>query len=203
MRKIAALCAASLFLLSCVGIDSTMTIKDNGSGTLVLAYRVSQLVTHLGESTTGESPVPLPVSRADFERSIASAQGKVRLTRFEKSENEKDITIKAELSFDSLTALAQLDSFKDAKLTLTQNGSRRTLSQTIATAAKQPLTADSKAMLDELFEGYVLNFTIQVPNAILAAPIGTLSQDKKTLSYTASAKDVVGASNDIILSLTW
>ena len=52
MRKIAVLCAASLFLISCVGIDSRLTIRENGSGTLALTYRVSQLVANLGISSS-------------------------------------------------------------------------------------------------------------------------------------------------------
>jgi hypothetical protein len=203
MRKIVGLCLASLFLLSCVGIDSTMTIKDNGSGTLVLSYRISQMVTQLGESTTGSSAVPLPVSRADFDRALANAKGKVRLTKFDRSENEKDITIRAELAFDSLDALSQVDSFKDAALTTSLNGSRHTLTQTIAKAVKTAPTADTQRMMDELFDGYALTFKIQTPSAILSAPLGTLSADKKTLTYTVSAKDVIGTTSDIVLSLSW
>ena len=203
MRKIAGLCLASLLLLSCVGIDSTMTIRDNGSGTLALTYHVSQLVTHLGESGTGASAVPLPLSRADFDRALSRAQGKVRLAKFDKSENEKEITIRAELSFDSLEALSQVESFKEAELKFTQSGGRRTLTQTIAKAANEPLSAESQRMMDELFNGYALSFTIQAPSAILSAPLGTLSPDKKVLTYKADVKDVVGRQTDIVLSLSW
>ena len=62
MRKIAVLCVASLFLLSCVGIDSRLTVRDNGSGTLVLTYRVSQLVADLGLSSSDKGVIPLPLS---------------------------------------------------------------------------------------------------------------------------------------------
>jgi len=203
MRKILGLCLASLFLLSCVGIDSTMTIKDNGSGVLVLNYRIAQMMTQLGESTTGTSVVPLPLTRADFERALAGSQGKVRLTKFDRSENEKDITIRAELAFDSLDALARVDSFKDSELKVSASNGRHTLTQTIAKAVKQPPTADTQRMIDELFSGYNLTFAIQTPTQIQSAPLGTLSADKKTLTYTTSVKDAVTTTSDIVLSVSW
>ena len=118
MRKIVILCIASVFIMSCVGIDSKVTIKEDGSGTLLLSYRVSQLVADLGTTTSEKGIVPLPLAKVDFERSLQATQGKVRLTRFERTENEKDISIRAELSFDSLDALAQVDAFHDAELKL-------------------------------------------------------------------------------------
>ena len=98
MRKIVILCIASIFIMSCVGIESKVTIKEDGSGALLLSYRVSQLVADLGATTSEKGIVPLPLARVDFERSLQAAHGKVRLTRFERTENEKDISIRVELS---------------------------------------------------------------------------------------------------------
>ena len=107
MRKIVLLCVALAFLTSCIGIDSRLTIRDNGSGTCCSPIASPSSSPNLGLSSTGKSAIPLPVTRADFERSLAAAEGKVNLTRFDRSENEKDITIRAELTFDSLEALAR------------------------------------------------------------------------------------------------
>jgi hypothetical protein len=147
--------------------------------------------------------VPLPVTRADFERALSATQGKVRLTKFERTENEKDINVRAELAFDSLDSLAQVDSFKDAELKASVSGSRHTLTQTIAKGVKQLPAADTQRMIDELFDGYVLSFTIQAPSAIVTAPVGTLSADKRTLTYKANVKDVLSTTSDIVLSLSW
>ncbi len=116
MRKIVLLCLTLIFLTSCISINSRLTIRDNGSGTLQLIYRISQLVANLGLSSTGKSAIPLPVTRSDFERSLAASAGKVRLARFDRSENEKDVTIRVELVFDSLEALGKVDAFQDADL---------------------------------------------------------------------------------------
>jgi len=203
MRKIVILCAASVFLMSCVGIDSRMTIKEDGSGTLLLNYRVSQLVADLGTTTSEKGIVPLPLARVDFERSLQASQGTVRLTRFERTENEKDISIRAELSFDSIDALAKVDAFRDAELKLSASGARHSFSQLIAHAPAQPVTEDSLRMIDAFFDGYGLTFIIEAPQPIQEFTLGTLSSDKRVLTYTTSIKDVVRTTSDLVLSAGW
>ena len=203
MRKLVVLCCALVLLTSCIGIDSRMTIRDNGSGTLSLTYRVSQLVTELGVSSTGRSAIPLPLSRTDFDRALAATAGTVRLTSFDRGENEKDITIRAQLAFDSVDALAKIDAFHDADLKLASQGSDRTFSQLVARAPRQPLTDDSKRMLDALFDGYDLSFVLEAPRPIKDSSLGTLSADKRTLTYTTSVKDALSTARDLVLSASW
>ena len=203
MRKIVLLCLAVALLSSCIGIDSRLTVMDNGSGTLQLTYRISQLVADLGVSSTGRSVIPLPVSKTDFERSIASSNGKVRLARFDKSEDEKDITIHAELAFDSLDALAKIDAFRDADLKSGMDGAHRTFSQVVARTPRQPLSDDSRRMLEALFDGYDLSFVVVAPQPIQDSTLGTLSADKKTLTYKTTIKDVMTTTQDLVLTARW
>jgi len=178
-------------------------VRDNGSGTLSLTYRISQLVTELGVSSTGHSAIPLPLSRADFERSLLPTGGKVRLTGFDRSENEKDIMIHAELAFDSVGALASVEAFHDADLKWSSQSSQHTFSQLVARAPRQPLTDDSKRMLDALFDGYDLTFTVEAPQPIKDSTLGTLSGDRKTLTFKTSVKDALTTGKDLVLSASW
>jgi hypothetical protein len=203
MRKIVALCFTLALLSSCIGVDSRLTVRDNGSGTLQLTYRISQLVADLGVSSTGKSAIPLPVSRSDFERSLAASNGKVRLTRFDKSEDEKDITIRAEIAFDSLDSLAKIDAFHDAELKWGTEGSRRTFSQVVARTPRQPLSDDSRRMLEALFDGYDLSFVVVAPQPITDSTLGTLSADKKTLTYKTTIKDVMTTTQDLVMTARW
>jgi hypothetical protein len=203
MRKLVILCLSVVLLSSCIGIDSRLTIRDNGSGILQLTYRISQLVADLGVSSTGKSDIPLPVSRADFERSLSASSGKVRLSSFSKSEDEKDVTVRVEIAFDSLDALAKVDAFRDAELKAGADGSARTFSQVVARTPAQPLSEDSKRMLHALFDGYDLSFVVIAPQPITDAPLGTLSADKKTLSYKTTINDVMTTTQDLVMSVRW
>jgi hypothetical protein len=204
MHKAGIVCVlAALLLSSCVGIDSRLTIRDNGSGTLALTYRVSQLVVNLGNPSDGKGVVPLPLSRADFETSLASTQGKVRLTKFDRSEDPKDVTIRAELTFDSVNALAKMDAFQSAKISFSNSGGSGSFSELIAKAPREPLTEDSLRMVDAFFGDYDLAFTIEAPRPVKTNSLGTLSGDKRILTYKTSIKEVMRTKSDIELSLTW
>jgi hypothetical protein len=197
------LAVTAFFLISCVGIDSRLTIHDNGTGTLSLTYRVSQLIAGLGDASEGRRVIPLPLTRADFDRSLESARGKVRLVRFDRSENEKDVVISVELAFDSLEALAALDAFRGAEIKTGTDGSAHTFSQLISRAPRQPINEDSLRMVDAFFKGYDLTFTIEAPQPVKSSTLGTLSDDKRTLTYTTSVTDVVRTRNDLVLTMSW
>jgi hypothetical protein len=199
----AALCTAAVLLTSCIGIDSRLSIREDGSGTLALTYHVSQLVADVGLSETGTSAVPLPLTRADFDHSLEASGGKVRITKFDRSEDEKDITIKVELAFDSFDALAHLDAFRDANLSLTTSSGHSTFSQLIAKPPAEPLNQESQQMLDALFSDYSLSFVVEAPKPIQSSTLGTLSADKKTLTYKATVKDVVTTGSDLLLTASW
>jgi len=204
MQKAGLLCVfAAVLLSSCVGIDSRLAIHDNGSGSLSLTYRVSQLVANLGNPVDGKGVVPLPLSKEDFERSLVSIQGKVRLTRFDRSENQKDVTIHVELAFDSLNALAQMDAFKSAQISTSSDGGTHTFSQLVAKAPREPISEDTLRMVDAFFGGYDLSFTVEAPQPVKTNSLGTLSSDKRILTYTTTIGDIVRSKNDIVLSMSW
>ncbi|MGO9412188.1 MAG: hypothetical protein ACLQCB_15725 [Spirochaetia bacterium] len=204
MHKAAFLCVvAAVALSSCVGIDSRLTIRNNGSGVLDLTYRVSQLVVNLGNPVDGKGVIPLPLSKSDFERSLAATQGKVRLTSFDRSEDQKDITIRAQLAFDSLDALAQVDAFQSAQIHVTSDGGNHTFSELIAKAPSEPVTDDSLRMVDAFFGGYDLAFTVEAPQPLKSNTLGTLSADKRVLTYKTTVGDIMRAKNDIVLSMSW
>lgn len=204
LHKIAPLFAvAAVFLASCVGIDSRLTILDNGSGTLDLTYRVSQLLANFGDSSDGRKIVPLPLTRSDFDRSLEAANGKVRLGAFDRSENEKDITIHVKLDFDSVDALGSLDAFRGAEIKSGSQGGARTFSQLIARAPHDPVSEDSLRMVDAFFNGYDLTFTVEAPQPVKAASLGTVSENRRSVTYTTSIRDVIRTKNDLVLSVSW
>src|SRR5208337_1480487 len=149
---------------------------------------------------TGKPVIPLPLSQADFERSLAASGGTVRLSRFDRSENEKDITVRVELAFNSLDDLARVAAFQDAQLKSGTEGSSHTFSQLVAKTLTPPLNGDSRRMLETLFDGYEMTYVLEVPRPIQDSTIGTLSADKKTLTYTTRIQDVMTTTQDLVMS---
>jgi hypothetical protein len=202
MRKIAMLLLALLALSSCIGIDSTLAIRPDGSGTLSLAYRVSQFTADLGKAGTEKGTVPLPVSREDFERGLLGVPG-VSLVSFQKASDEKDITVRAELSFDKVESLAKVSAFQDAPPTITVSGSKHTFSQLVVKAAPEPPSADVQQMVDSFFDGYAVTLTFRTPSPIELSSAGVLSPDKKQLTYKATVKELITTRKDVVVSFTW
>ncbi len=205
MQKAGLVCvlATVVLLSSCVGIDSRLSIHQNGSGILSLTYRVSKLVVSLGNPVDGKGAIPLPLSRDDFERSLTAAGGKVRLTKFDRSDDKKDVTIHVELAFDSVDALAQIDAFQTAQIRFSSVGGTRTFSELVARAPREPISDDTLRMIDAFFGGYDLSFTVEVPQPVKTSSVGSLSSDKRALTYTTSIGDIVRSKNDIVLSMSW
>ncbi len=202
MRKCGLLLAAVLALSSCVGIDSRMSIHSDGSGTLVLTYKLSQLATDLGRPSSDEPVAPLPVYREDFERGLQGVSG-VALKSFQRTVGEKETTIRAELAFDKVESLGKIAAFRDSAPTLTSSGGLHTLTQPVVHAAAAELSEDSLEMIDTLFAGYSVSLDIRTPSPIQSSSVGTLSADKRELTFAAPVKDLVASKTDVVITLTW
>ena len=107
-----------LFLNSCVGLSMEIEMRRNGSGRLVLEYRVSRMAESLGRLDGNENWPIIPAGRADFERTIARIPG-MRLVSFSSSEGARDAVTKVTLEYDNTDALLKF---------LDPTGSRASLS---------------------------------------------------------------------------
>ena len=58
-------------------------------------------------------------------------------------------------------------------------------------------------MLETLFDGYEISYVLQAPQPIQSAPLGTLSLDKRTLTYTTKIQDVMTTTQDLVMSARW
>jgi hypothetical protein len=202
MHKVLLACLCVSALCSCVSVESRLSIRNDGSGTLTLDYRIPRSAADLGRTPDKNAPVPLPVEKADFRRAIAGVSG-VRLVRYSRRADDEDVTIHAELAFERLEDLAKVPSLRDAGLSLTERGGVRTLTQVVAGAPEPPPTAESLAMIDSLLEGGSVTVVLQTPAPMTPGPVGTLSADRRTLSWTATVGDLARRTGSVVLTAAW
>ncbi len=203
MRKIIPLLIGVVLLASCVDVETRLSIHGNGSGTLVLDYSIARQLADLGRTAAEAPAVPLPLEREDFQRALAGVPGLV-LKSFTRSQNELEVSIRAEISFVSLEALARVEVFQEMRLRLETSGSRRTMSVLLARAAESPVSDDSVAMVGDMFQGRALTYVVQAPSRIVSATPGAeLSADGRTLTYTARMTDLVRLPEDLVLTVSW
>jgi len=202
--KTAVLALLVVFLLSsCIGIESRIRISNDGSGQLILKYRVSRLITHLENTETNGNVVPLPLSREEFERTVNNTDG-LELVSYRRKEDEVDIHIQAKVNFDSIEALSAMDNRNKNSFSLRSEQGNRVLNQIIyAGGDGEAPTRDSLEMLETFFSGYNLTFIVETPTEIYKHNLGELSADKRSVTYEISIAEILGDTMKKIFEVAW
>ena len=65
----------AFMLTACLGMETEIAIKQNGSGTVNMTYRISNELFSLGALPGNEDSPPVPVGREDFERTFNRIPG--------------------------------------------------------------------------------------------------------------------------------
>ena len=202
MHRILLACLCAAVLCSCLGVESRLSVRNDGSGTLSLEYRIPRSAGDLGRSPDKDAPVPLPVEKADFLRAIEGIPG-LRLARYTRRADEENVTIHAEVAFRRIDDLAKVPTLGDAGLSIVESGGKHTLTQVVAGSPESPTTAESLAMIDSLFAGGSVTVVLQTPAPMTPGPLGTLSADRRTLSWTATIGDLARRTGSVVLTATW
>ena len=116
--------AVLLLFSACIGVESSITIREDGTGTVALSYRISHKVAHLGRLDEKDPLVPLPVNNDDFERTVANTDG-ISLLSSEQNEDEQNVYINADFRFDSVEALSGLFSTSRGRILYVRAGRKR------------------------------------------------------------------------------
>ena len=202
MRRIilASLCAA--VLCACVGVESRLAIGNDGSGTLSLDFRVPRDVAAYGRADSADLAVPLPVDRADFLRAIEGIPG-IRLTRYSRRVNDEQVAIHAVLAFRNLADLARVPGLRDAGFAFAESGGSHTLTQVVAGPPGAAPTPESLALIDTLAAGSAITVVLSTPSPMTPGSVGTLSADRRTLTWTGSLGDLARRTGSVVLRATW
>jgi hypothetical protein len=156
----------SLIFLSCIGIDSKMTLAADGSGTIELVYTVSAVARDWDTAETGaESPLPIPINETDIRRSVEAVPG-LSLESYSRTEEADTSVINVRLRFASLDALNSFVSGSDAHFSLTQEGNRTVFEQVISPGSGGEIDERTGEFINAFFKTYTLNFSLTAPRAI-------------------------------------
>jgi hypothetical protein len=202
MRRIILVSLCAAVLCSCVGVESHLAIGNDGSGTLSLDYRVPRDVAAYGRADGADLAVPLPVDRTDFLRAIEGIPG-VRLARYSRRVNDDHVAIHAVIAFRNLADLARVPALRDAGLAFTASGGTRTLTQVVAGQPVASPTPESLALIDSLFAGAAITVVLTTPSPMTPGAFGTLSSDRRTLTWTGTLGELARRTGSVVLSATW
>jgi hypothetical protein len=194
-----------LSLSSCLGVNADIVLNPDNSGTLALEYRISHFLDSLGKQDGNERWLPLPVGKADFERTIARLPN-MKMLSFSSRDDGKDIIITVKLEFKNMDALLKfLDAAGEKAVFVRENASSK------LTLVLSEGGAEGNKDLQDLFEkvsaGYFVNISLSLPNeGRLNAPSlkgGEMQGKGKKLTCALPLSEILASKEAMKLEFIW
>ena len=199
----------SVFLMSCIGASSQITINTNGSGTIIQEYRISLELQDMGKTEENEGMLPIPTGMEDLERTVERIPG-LSLVSYSTRQDEKDLFLKAELAFETPEALSALMESGDQKLSI------NFINKKIHMHFSPGEVGDTsfKSMIDTAFKGYDFSISFSVPGTAKAAWYdengksiqqypGNCTIRDRTVSYSVAMAELMYLENSLDLEISW
>jgi len=212
------LCGAALILMnSCLGVAADINIRADGSGTIALEYRVSQMLESLGRLDGNEKWPAIPVGKADFERSLARIPG-LRLLSFSAkdvphSSGGRDLLTKVTLEFKDTAALAAFLDSTGSRAALVQETENAQTANVLRLVLLDPsddsANADLISLLREVSAGYELRINVNAPkNAAISmtpssVPAARITSRGKKVSFAIGMGDLLELNEGLTLEIVW
>jgi hypothetical protein len=206
---------AALLFSSCVGASMEIVARQDGSGTIALEYRLSRDLESLGKLDGNENWPPIPVGKADFERSAARVAG-LTLRSFSERTTPADRIYQAKFDFANPEALLGfLDSSGRRASLSREEGKNRLVLSFNDSAARLDLDPELLELAVTAFEGYALDFSITLPQTpqlrvaggnggfTESPPDGAAQLRGNRVSFSAPMADLLSAQNPVGLEIVW
>jgi hypothetical protein len=197
---------------SCIGTGSGINIHGDGSGTIQLEYRLAKELEGLGKLDGNERWLPVPVGKADLERTVNRVEG-LRLVSFSFKEDGKDIVYSARLDFDSPRALTGFLDASGGQVQLDMEKKRLAFTFTGAENSAEFSEAGFRDTVISAFSGYEFFLALNMPaavslrwldeNGVETRNPGTCSLDGATLNFSSPMSDLILLEKAYVMEITW
>ncbi|MDR3115034.1 MAG: hypothetical protein LBU25_05880 [Treponema sp.] len=207
------LIAGMLLLSSCIGVQADISLRPDGSGTLVLEYRFSRMAEALGKLDGNERWPLIPVGKADFERTQERIPG-LRLVSFSTQEDKTDQYYRVKLEFADPDVLVRFLDATGQGASLVQEPGKYRLTLTF-TEGIDSVDPDLLALLDAVSAGYVLTVNLSFPaegflrvydrdgGSLDALPGMRMVPQGKQVSFTAPLGAVLQYNRGLYMEIRW
>lgn len=197
--------AASLALGSCLGVDAQATISAGGSGSIDMEYSLSEELVAFGELESNKALLPIPVSRSDFERGIASYPG-LSLDSWSERMSGSDKVVKARVSFKNLASLASMLDPRGNLASYSEAGARKSLKFVFGEPMPK-LDNETESLAKEAFAPYSMRLTLQLPEPpVLSSVKGEGAKgwvDGKTARFESPMTVIALSPEPVSWTVTW
>jgi len=219
LRKIfspAAVCLALFLFTSCLGASMEIRIRPNGSGRIVLEYRVSRTLETMARFDGNERWPAIPVGRADFERTVARIPG-LRLASFSTRNvsgdggdgGDGDLVTRAVLDFAHPEALLGFLDATGSRAAFAPGGSAPMLRLVLLDPFPPIENRELLSLFREVSAGYEISVNVRTPRDILRVGLPELSGPARTerggrnFSLAVDTGDIPAFTDGLYLDVFW
>jgi hypothetical protein len=196
-----------VLLSACIGVESNVSFRNDGSGTLRLEYRISKALIEMGKESGGETP--LPFSEEEL-REAVEGNPKVELLEVSQREDEQDVYIVSEFGFDRIEDFAEIEEFDDMPMSLERAGGDSTFRMLISEGnggdepeEAEETDAELQAMFEQMFAGYEIIVVVNAPGPVKSHNLGELSSDSRTVRYSLPILELDALEEETTLTVVW
>jgi hypothetical protein len=199
-------------LTSCIGVSSEIEVRKDGSGTIELEYRIARFMESLGKLDGNERWLPLPVGRADFERTLARIEG-LRMTAFSSRDDGRDIINTVKLEFSDLDALLRFLDASGRRAALFREGEGYRLS--LGFGGVKNADPDLLELVSSVSGGYELRCYLTLPGEASLSftdgegrprsgpPAGTAVSEGKRVGFSSPMTEILSSEEAVVMDIRW
>jgi len=203
----------SILFTGCFGINSTIDIKKDGSGTISMEYKIANELLETGTLDGNEAYPAIPVGEADFKRSIARIDG-LSLGSFNIKKETNDTIYRIKLKFKTIDALCKFMDAQGAGFSYGKTNGEETLTISLI-PQKDEYSAEMKKLLPVVFEGDNFDLQINTPRKCAAAvygenyqkidspPAGKFNASGRSFVFSSPMADLLSTSKPLTITLSW
>jgi hypothetical protein len=166
-QRVLLILLAAFLLGSCMGISSEITLGRGGSGTIKLEYRFSRELESLGRQDGNAMWPPVPVGKADFERTADRVPG-LAVKSFRTSREGNDVVYRVTLNFADTSALIRFLDASGLRASLSLENGRNRLSLALADGGGR-IERELEELVSAASQGYFLIMNFSLPSEAAVA----------------------------------
>ena len=202
LSEIALLVTLVVVLFGCLGANTTITIRDDGSGEVEIDFQISKLIAHLGNESSRFPNLSLPITREEVTAAIDAIPG-ASLADYLRADEAEDVVVGLRIGFDDLDTLEALFNRLDGpdlSIVSGENGST-TFELTLYDGLESPPDESVAEMIRAFFSDYELIWTLKAPTDIVTASRGQV--DGRTVTVEYDTDDILLSTQSVVWNLDW
>jgi hypothetical protein len=180
---------ALIFLCTCIEYEEKITLNPDGSGTMVVHYKIAESLMRMGDG----NELPLPLDKDEIQKELQS--DKVVIKNIESYSEEGKRHVVAQLTFSDINDLPPKWVFENRELSMSEQDGYfvyKTVLNMGKTDESSEQEDDMSQMGDEfakaLLSDYTFKFSVEMPTKIVdASPDAKIQENIVTWEFPLSA----------------